>query len=78
MNIPDFNELRQKSAQSLAQADNPKGMILFHTGIVLLLAAIITLVDYLLERANLLWLFYKTHVQTFQDKTQPAIHQRWQ
>lgn len=51
MNFPDFNELRQKSAQSLAQADNPKGMILFHTGIVLLLAAIITLVDYLLERA---------------------------
>ena len=51
MNFPDFSALRQKSAQSLAQADNPKSMILFHTGIVLLLAAIITLTDFLLEQA---------------------------
>lgn len=51
MQFPEFSSLRQQSARSLAQTDNPKGMILFHTGIVLLLAAVITLVDFLLERA---------------------------
>ena len=51
MNFPDFSELRNRSAQSLAQTDNPKGMILLHTAAVLLLATVILLADHLLERA---------------------------
>jgi uncharacterized membrane protein len=51
MNFPDFLQLRKQADHSLAQSDNPKGMILFHTGMVLLLAALVTIVDYFLERA---------------------------
>jgi len=51
MNFPEFSQLRIRTSHSLEQSDRPKRMILFHSGIVLLLAAVITLVDHLLEQA---------------------------
>lgn len=51
MNFPELSLLKNRSADSLARAENPKGMILFHTGVVLLLALLIALVDHLLAQA---------------------------
>lgn len=51
MRLPDFSQLRTQAAHSLEQSADPKRRILFHTGMVLLLAAVMTLVDHLLEQA---------------------------
>lgn len=51
MNLPDFSQLRTQAAHSLERSAEPKRMILFHTGMILLLAAVLTLVDQLLEQA---------------------------
>jgi uncharacterized membrane protein len=51
MSFPEFSQLRAQAAHSLEQASNPKRMILFHSGMVLLLASVMTIVDYLLNQA---------------------------
>lgn len=51
MSFPAFTHLRKQSAHSLEQTSNPKRMVLFHSGAVLLLAALMTLADHFLEQA---------------------------
>ena len=51
MMLPDFSQLRKQSAYSLERSSDPKRMVLFHTGIILLISLVMTLLDYLLENA---------------------------
>ena len=51
MSFPEFSQLRTQASHSLEQASNPKRMVLFHSGVVLLLAAVMTIADYLLNHA---------------------------
>lgn len=51
MSLPDYSQLQTRAAHSLERSSDPKRMVLFHTGIVLLASLIMTLLDYLLENA---------------------------
>lgn len=51
MDIRDRRALKQATGASLSRAAyDPKKLILLHTGVILLLSAVLTAVDYLLER----------------------------
>lgn len=50
MTVPQFHDLRDAARRSLNAAQNPKKIILIHTGVVLLLSLLLMLADYLLEQ----------------------------
>lgn len=50
MALPHFSELRERARRSLNTAQNPKKVILLHTGATMLLSLLLILVDYLLEQ----------------------------
>lgn len=50
MTVPQFHDLRDSARRSLEAAQNPKRIILIHTGVVLLVSLLLMLADYLLEQ----------------------------
>lgn len=50
MALPQFHDLRSRARRSLAAAQDPKKIILLHTGATLLLSLLLILLDYLLEQ----------------------------
>lgn len=50
MTVPQFHDLRDSARRSLGAAQNPKRIILIHTGVVLLVSLLLMLADYLLEQ----------------------------
>ena len=50
MALPHFSELRERARRSLDAVQNPKKVILLHTGATMLLSLLLMLVDYLLEQ----------------------------
>lgn len=51
MDIRDRRSLKSTAVQALSEANDPKKMILLHSGAMLLLSLVLTVVDYLLENA---------------------------
>lgn len=51
MSFPEFSTLREHADRSLNHTNDPRRMILFHTGIVLLVSLVTTFVDFLLQQA---------------------------
>ena len=50
MNLPLYQDLRESAHRSLDAAQNPKRIILIHTGVVVLVSLALMLADYLLEQ----------------------------
>ena len=50
MTVPQFHDLRERTLHSLHAAENPRKIVLVHTGLVLLVSLLLAFIDYLLEQ----------------------------